>query len=483
MLVYCPSVFEYKRSVDMERLASIYASATRTKILAIAMLMIIAIAIIDWRTPQYLALGYLYLFPIMLVSAYLPKWQIVAIVLVCTLLQEAFSFLPPGEVVPRLVMTSIGYLGTGFFISELTLNRHMVLNHVKELEEQVKLREEAEEQLRVLVESSPAAILTIDSAGTVLLANRAAEHLLVPINGKLEGNSINEYLPSLQTAVQAHVASTFRTTLQCKGRRGSGEIFLAGIWFSTYKTSSGARLAAIIVDVSEDLRNREDLSLTHLLRNARILMSGVSHEVRNLCGAALAVHRNLSKVQALDANEDFEALGTLIQGLEKLSALELGSTNDAETAAVDLNLVLDELRVLIETAYGDSQIEVRWRVNEQLPLVRVDRYGLLQAFLNLANNSQRAIQSRSERVLTISTKVEEDSLVVSFADTGPGVADPKALFRPFQQNVEATGLGLYVSRSIVRSFGGDISYEKRDQGCCFSVRLPMVRIREQFEHA
>jgi PAS domain S-box-containing protein len=467
----------------MDRALSIFVPANQTKVVIAAALMIVAIALIDWRLPSYVSLGFLYLFPIMLVSGYLPKSQIAAITLLCTALQEVFSDLPVGEVVPRLVMTSIGFMGTGFFISELARNRRIVLSHFTELRQQAKLREDAEEQLRVLVESSPAAIITVDSAGTVLLANQAAEHLLMPNHGKLEGKSVGEYVPSLQRAVQAQVASPFRTTLQCKGQRGNGEVFLAGVWFSTYKTSSGARLAAIIVDLSEDLRNREDLSLNHLLRNARILMSAVSHEARNLCGAALAVHRNLSKVKALDGNKDFEALGSLIQGLEKLSAMELGPRSDERTCAVDLIPVLDELRVLLESAYEGSQIEMRWRVEDQLPLVRVDRYGVLQAFLNLANNSQRAMRSMSDRVLTISSSIENHSVVVRFEDTGPGIADEQVLFRPFQQNAEVTGLGLYVSRSILRSFGGEISYEKRSRGCCFSVRLPTVRPPRELEHA
>jgi len=63
--------------------------------------------------------------------------------------------------------------------------------------------------------------------------------------------------------------------------------------------SGGNRLAAIIVDLSEKLTNREDMSLEYLLKNARILMSAVSHEVRNMAGAALVFHENLSRVEAL----------------------------------------------------------------------------------------------------------------------------------------------------------------------------------------
>ena len=54
--------------------------------------------------------------------------------------------------------------------------------------------------------------------------------------------------------------------MQCCGQRADGETFLAGIWFSTYSIESGNRLAAIIVDLSEELVHREDLSLDYLLK-------------------------------------------------------------------------------------------------------------------------------------------------------------------------------------------------------------------------
>jgi two-component system sensor kinase FixL len=240
------------------------------------------------------------------------------------------------------------------------------MTHVEELEGQIKLREDAEEQLRSLIESSPAAIVTIDSVGKVLLANEAAQHLLAPEGEPLQGQEINSYLPALQTVLKTQQPRVFRTTLQCTGQRSDGEVFLAGVWFSTYATISGPRLAAIIVDLSEDLRNREDLSLDYLLKNTRILMSAVAHEIRNLCGAVLVVHKNLSRVKEIESNEDFKALGNLIQSLERVSALELGSTTAQNGEVVELTSVLDEFRVLIETAYHESKIEMQWDIQESI---------------------------------------------------------------------------------------------------------------------
>jgi two-component system, LuxR family, sensor kinase FixL len=462
----------------MKGLLSIFVPGNRRVLLAVAGLLIAAIAVTDWLTKPYISLGFLYLFPIIIVGGVLSRTPTIAVALVCAVLQEAFSNLPENEAIFRLVLSSIGFTGTGLFIAELLNNRRIVLEHVEELESEVKRRREAEDQLQVLVESSPAAIVTIDRNGEILLANQAAQQLLAPGASSLKGQLINSYLPSLQTVVQTQPSRAFRTTLQCRGQRSTGEVFLAGVWFSTYNTVSGPRLAAVIVDLSEDLRNHEDLSLDHLLKSSRILVGAMAHEVRNLCGAAVVLHKNLSRVPGLEHNEDFQALSSLIQSLERISALSVKAPSDA-AVTVDMTSLLDEVRVLIEGAYRESEIDIEWRAQEKLPLLRADRYGLIQVFLNLAKNSQRAMETSDPRKLRVSTSLEDKQVTVRVEDTGIGIPHPEKLFRPFQPGAQTAGLGLYVSRSIMRSFGGELLYEPRAQGCCFAVLVPaMARVEE-----
>jgi len=228
-------------------LAILDSTHNRKNLLIVAFALVMAIAYVDWRTEPYVSLGFLYLFPVMVVSGFLSRKQIVVAGGLCAVLQEAFSHLPENEALVRLILSSAGYIGTGLFISELR-NRHLdERRHLSELRDQTILRREAEAQLQILVESSPAAIVTIDLSGRILLANHAAHQLLAPDVGSLQGRAISSYLPALQTVVQTETTQVFRTALHCTGSRSNGEVFLAGVWFSTYTTASGPRLAAIIV--------------------------------------------------------------------------------------------------------------------------------------------------------------------------------------------------------------------------------------------
>jgi len=462
--------------------SSIYSEENRRRFLITAAILVVAIAVIDWQTKPFISIGFLYLFPILLVAGFLPRWEIICVALICSVLQELFSELPSSEAIYRLFMAFAGFSGTGLFVSEIIRNRQMALDHLSEVEKQVELRKEIEEQLQVLVESSPVAIVTIDSSGTILLANEASQNLLAPGTTSIVGQPIGEFLPALHAAVQTQRSRQFRTELRCRAKRENGEVFLAAVWFSTYTTARGPRLAAIIVDLSEELRDREDLSLDHLLKNTTILMSAVTHEIRNISGAVLMVHKNLSRLPDLQNNEDFRALGTLIEGLAKLSAMELRPAVDQHLNIIELSSILDELRILLEPAYKEAKVEIVWQLDENLPLVFADRYGLAQVFLNLSLNSLRAMATTPRKQLTVSNSVNADFVVIRFEDTGVGVASPEALFKAFQPGADATGLGLYVSRAILRSCGGDLTFEPCSQGCCFAVSLARVPTTVETSH-
>lgn len=451
----------------------------RGAMFATALCMVALIALVDWRVEPYISIGFLYLLPVLLIGARLSWPQIIAFGLVCAVLQEAFAHLPESERVIRLVFSSTGFIGTGLFVSELLRNRDRIVQHSEEMQQSLQLQREAEGQLQLLVDTSPAAIVTIDAKGEVLIANDAALRLLELDDDALVGQLISQYLPALQAAFESQRSQAFRASLQSRGQRSNGESFLAGIWFSTYPTHSGPRLTAIIADLSDDLVAGRTSSLDYTLRNTRILMSGMAHEVRNVCSAMRVIYKNLERQPGLVLSEDFRALDSLIQSLDKISTEEIGHPSSTTAAVVRLPEVLDELRVLVDSAYSNSGITVEWSLADSLPLVRADRFGLVQVFLNLVSNSKRAMLNTAKKELRIAAVCETNSVVIRFADTGTGISFPEKLFRPFQPGTGATGLGLYVSRTIMRSFGGDLAFEPQSEGTCFAVVLPMTVAEEK----
>jgi PAS domain S-box-containing protein len=219
--------------VSLERL---WNERNRNPVLIISGIFIVVIAVIDWRTKPYVSLGFLYLFPIMFAAAFLPRWLVALIGFVCAVLAEEFSSLDPSSV--RLTFVTLALVGCGLFVAELVRNRRLSLA--------------SQARLKVLVETSPAAIVTVDERGFIELANAAAVELLNPRAGHLIGDPIAAFLPELHHALRWEEAPQFRASMQCRGHRGNGEAFTADVWFSTYKEGSNPKLAAIIADVSEE---------------------------------------------------------------------------------------------------------------------------------------------------------------------------------------------------------------------------------------
>jgi signal transduction histidine kinase len=289
----------------------------------------------------------------------------------------------------------------------------------------------------------------------------------------LQGEPVEPYLPILKRMLHSHhTGRDIRTGVECKGQRRGGEVFLAHVWLSTYPTSSGPGLAAVVWDASENLRDREGSGLDSMMATSRVLIGAMSHEIRNLASAASAAHASLrANGTSLHENDQYHVLGTLIQGLEKIASSGLRVASDREAVVADLGTVLDETRIVIEPALREAGVSVVWELSGGLPLVQADHHGLLQVFVNLARNSQRAMEGCGHGEIRISAALESDLVVVRFRDTGPGVAHPEELFRPFQTGADSAGIGLYISRAILRSHGGGLRYEPQDAGSCFAVEL------------
>jgi PAS domain S-box-containing protein len=301
----------------MPRLEWMWEERNRTGALLVSGAVILAIALVDWWTKPYVSLGFLYLFPIMLAAGFLPRWGVALLGLACAVLSALFSLLDISVI--RLAFETLALAGCGLFVGELLRNRRLSL--------------EAQERLRVLVETSPAAIVTVDERGFIELANRAATDLIVPRDGHLVGNPIAAFLPELHHALRWEEGPQFRTSMQCRGHRGNGESFMADVWFSTYKEGTRPKLAAIIADVTDDTVAAASggSAMTH-------------HERPPLNGRETEVLRFL--VQGL-ANKEIAARMDISESSVKNTIQQLFAKADVRTRAQLVRVALEGYRDLL----------------------------------------------------------------------------------------------------------------------------------------
>jgi len=444
---------------------------------AVAAILVLAVALIDWQVDLPLAFGFLYLGPMLLVGTVWSRWRILATAGVCTLLSHVFAPTYPLNVsLPEAFLVFIALAGTGLFAFEISRTRARELETLHQVESEVAARRSAEEQLEFLIESSPVAILTMGADCLVLRANQAAHKLFGVPAAAFSGKSIRRFLPALgRVPFGGAPQPAFRTEMQCRGLRANGEVFLADVFFSTYQTAIGPRLAALVVDASEQLREREESGLEQLLAGSRVLVGAVSHEIRNVCGAIAVIYENLVRSGALRADRDFEALGSLVETLTRIASVELKQSRRADpVAGIDLFETLDEMRIVLDPYCRDAGIDVHWQVPEELPPVWADRHSLLQVLLNLTKNSERALDNAADKRIDIDVSANGQAVLLRVTDSGPGIGATEKLFQPFQHGAQSTGLGLFLSRAFVRSFHGELRHDPNVPGCSFVVELAVA---------
>src|SRR5215469_6212034 len=217
----------------MSRLESYfgYAETHRLAVCVVGSAMVILIAWGDALLPT-MSIGFLYLIPIVLTAAALNGLQIVIMAALCALLREAYDPLEwaPGAI-GRMIAAGAGFAMAGFFVTGLHQRGRMLQKHLREVEEEVRLRKDVESQIEALIETSPLAILTLDRVGRVVLANDSARRLLEFADNNIQGAEVAPYLPILPRMLQRHDSGgSVRTNVECKARRRDGEIFLANIW-------------------------------------------------------------------------------------------------------------------------------------------------------------------------------------------------------------------------------------------------------------
>ncbi len=460
---------------------------SRIQVLALAAVLLLTVIVLEWVTELDYSLGVLYAVPVVVGATVMRWWSTLLLAIFCAWVRGLFtSGFPPVEFWLRFIMAFLAYGGVGMLVSEMSRNRRAILAAYAKLRLSEDLRKRAEGQLRVLVESSPAAIMTLNHKAEVLAANRAAHQVLRFPDGSLLGADVAEYIPAFSGALRVKAQGRpMKVSSTTWAKRTDGTSFPASIWFSTYEEEGERRLAGILVDTSEEVRDREQETFRHLIDSNRLLAGAVAHEIRNLCSAIRVVTSNLRRHLEVEADADFHALTTLVESLMQIAAFELSHGKDRSASRVDLANVLEEFRIVIEQDWTDIDGSIEWDIPGVMPYVHADGHGLMQVFLNLSQNALRAVQKGGKPKLHVSCVLEHQkdnrneggSARITFRDEGPGVANPNSLFQPFREDADGSGLGLYVSRAILRGFGAELHYIPTEEGCRFDVVVPTYQDR------
>ena len=188
---------------------------------------------------------------------------------------------------------------------------------------------------------------------------------------------------------------------------------------------------------------------------------------------AIASHAELRLADANLPAEQRNEMQSILRQAQRAAKLLRGllrfvRAGEKRSASVNMNDVVRSALDLVSYRFGIDEISIEGRLDPELPTVIGDANRLEQVIVNLLSNALDALRSvKPPRRLTVDSYTDDTGgrVCVTVTDNGPGVAPEIAqrLFRPFAstKGLRGTGLGLYISRQLVREAEGELDLVKR----------------------
>jgi PAS domain S-box-containing protein len=350
-------------------------------------------------------------------------------------------------------------------------------------------RKHAEEQFRLVVESSPNGLLMVDGQGIIRMVNRQIDQLFGYERAELIGQPVEILVPQHRRSNHAGDRAEFiahsESRAMGKGRdlygvRKDGQEFPLEIGLSPIRTPDGMRVLASVVDITERKHIQKQLWKAERLAELGTLASGMAHEIGTPMNVILGRAEYLLQRTADEGMK--KGLATIVTQIERITKvmnqlLAFARRGTPERRAVDLAEIVEDSLEMFQERIVRSRITVEKAIEANMPSVLADRDQLIQVLINLMMNSLHAMPEGGRLRLSLAHEGSHVCLWVS--DSGHGMPEEirSKVFEPFFTTKDfgkGTGLGLTVVKGIVEEHGGTIGVESVvDKGTTFWIRLPL----------
>jgi len=230
-----------------------------------------------------------------------------------------------------------------------------------------------------------------------------------------------------------------------------------------------------------------EIAVEELMHFSRLITIGelsscFAHEVTN---PLMLIRGHLQLLEEATLTEDhplrvhFDVIDRASKRIEEMTKrmLDFSRKRTPRTEKSDFaELISDAIRFIQPYSHARS-IDVRVDTEPALPFLSLDKWQMLQALVNLLQNSADAMADQTERILSVTARVEGAFIRVAISDTGSGIAAANIphIFEPFftTKGERGTGLGLCITRQVIKDHGGTIDVDTSDRGTTFVISLPL----------
>ncbi|RED14013.1 sensor histidine kinase [Pontivivens insulae] len=242
------------------------------------------------------------------------------------------------------------------------------------------------------------------------------------------------------------------------------------------------------LEISADQLRRANERLRAISDQKDAFLSQVSHELRTPMTSIRSFAEILRETDQIDPDqhqrfvtiihEESQRLTRLLDEILDLSVLETGRTT-MRRDPLWLDDVIRQALDATEPLMRRAGVQPDYAPGAEIPVL-ADRDRLAQVFINVLSNAVKYGLGLPPRIKVEAVQGPQE-VTVTITDNGPGIAEADAdrVFEKFSRLGEATlagsaGLGLPISREIMRNLDGDLTLRSGEGGACFVITLPVV---------
>jgi PAS domain S-box-containing protein len=362
-------------------------------------------------------------------------------------------------------------------------------------------RKRAEERLRLAVECSPTAIITVNRKGVITLVNAQTEVLFGYPREELIGKSVETLVPRRFRDGHAGFRAGFLENPQARGMgvgrdlhglKKDGTEVPVEIGLNPIESADGPLVMASIIDISKRKRaeyllaqQREELERSNkdLEQFAYVASHDLQEPLRAVAGCVQLLQKHYQ--DRLDPRAD-QFIGHTVDGCQRMQSLiddlltfsrvGRGGRGD-ETVDCEAALAIAIRNLSVSIAESGARI-----TSGQLPPVKGDPPQMATLFQNLIGNAIKFRRPGAPVHVQVGAVVRDVHVVFSVADNGIGIASEhfERIFGVFQRlhtrrEYPGTGIGLALCKRIVECGGGRIWLESQPgDGTTFFFTLPLA---------
>ncbi|MGE4501665.1 MAG: PAS domain S-box protein [Thiomicrospira sp.] len=356
---------------------------------------------------------------------------------------------------------------------------------------------------RAIMDSVVDAIVVIDQQGVIIETNKAVENVLGYTQAGLQGQNINIIVPEphhhahdgyLRRYLKEGTPKVIGFTRQLQARKQDGSLIPIDLAVSEVKHDDSTIFTGIIRDVSERqkaeeaVRKARDEALASAQMKSEFL-ANMSHEIRTPMNGVigmtdLLLDTDLTTEQrdlTLTVKKSADSLLGIINDILDFSKIEAGKL-ELHIEPVDLVTLLDSVMDMVAPSAQSKGLALAYFIDmEVAKTVQTDGTRLRQVLMNLLSNAIKFTEKGQVYVEVRPHPSQRDSVVFAIVDSGLGISEQgqAKLFSAFTQVdgsstrvYGGTGLGLTISKQLVKLLGGDIAVQSQlGEGSTFSFNI------------